>query len=301
MEQNLLIAEAMGGEVRVHIADTTALVEEARQAHDLWPTSCAALGRVLTVNALVASDLKKPDEKVVVTINGKGPAGTIVTQADGAGNVRGFIANPKVDLVNRQTGKLDVGGAVGTDGDLRVARDLGLKEPFTGVVRLHSGEIGDDFAYYFALSEQTASIVAVGVLMNKEDGTVKAAGGMIAQLLPDASEETITAMEKIQAQMKPMSFYIDNGFAPEEILAQLFADGRVLEKRHAQWYCGCSKEHFADAMALIAEEDLLQMIREDHGAEVVCQYCGKTYHFSEEEMNVVLEKHRNVENRKRIA
>ena len=300
MHDRLVIADALEGTVRIRAARTTDLVEEARKAHNAQPTSCAALGRVLTIDAIMASEMKDADVKPVVTINGGGPAGTIVAQADGAGNVRGFIGDPSLYIFNHETGKLDVGAAVGRDGTLSVSKDLGLKEPFTGKVNLYSGEIGDDFTYYFALSEQTPSLVAVGVLVDT-DCTVRAAGGMVIQLLPDAPEETIVYVEGIQQRMKPVSAYIDEGYSPEEIIHELFPDARILDERELRWHCSCSKEHFAAALALIQEKDLVEMIEEDHRAEITCQYCGKAYAYNEEELKEILERHRHVEDRQRFT
>ena len=168
MKDEIVVAQALKDQVRIHAASTTALVEAARQLHDMYPTSAAALGRTMTVTGILGSTLKDENEHITATINGGGPAGTIMAQADGASNVRGFAANPQIYLKNGRTGKLDVGKAVGRNGYLRVTRDLGLKEPFTGTVALQSGEIGDDFAYYFAVSEQTPSVVAVGVLVDTD-------------------------------------------------------------------------------------------------------------------------------------
>lgn len=288
MKDTLVIAEALNGQVRIHIASTTQLVEQARLAHDMFPTSCAALGRVMTINALMASDLKKPHEKVVVHIDGKGPVGTIVSQADGQGNVRAFVSDPQVYLFRENDNKLDVGKAVGTHGALMVTKDLGLKEPFTGMVDLQTGEIGDDFAFYFATSEQTPSVVALGVLVNP-DYSVKAAGGMLLQLLPNATEETIEAVENLTRAMKPMSSYIDMDMKPEEILHTLFEDAKVLGEKDIRWYCGCSRDHYFNALSLLREHDLQEMIEEDHGCEIVCQYCGTKYAFDEGELKLALE------------
>jgi len=188
MSEKIWIAEAVNEEVRIHAAKTTELVEEARRAHNLAPTSAAALGRTMTVTGLMASDLKSDEEHVDVRIDGHGPIGQVHVQADGKGNVRGYVDNPNVYL-SREDGHLDVGAGVGTNGTLSVTRDMGLKEPFTGTVALQTGEIGDDFAYYYAISQQTPSVVAVGVLVDT-DCTIAEAGGMIIELLPNASEET---------------------------------------------------------------------------------------------------------------
>ena len=167
MKDEIVIAEALDGQIRIHAACTTALVEHARKHHHCMPTSAAALGRTLTVTAIMASDLKGENEKVTAMFNGHGPAGTVLAQADAKGNVKGFIGDPNLYLV-REDGHLAVGQAIGTDGNLTVSRDMGLKEPFTGVSKIQSGEVGDDFAYYFAISEQTPSVVGVGVLVSPD-------------------------------------------------------------------------------------------------------------------------------------
>ncbi len=300
MQDRLVVAEALNGTVRIRAARTTDLVEEARKAHQMMATSTAALGRVLTVDAIMASEMKDEDAKTVVTVNGHGPAGTIIAQADGAGNVRGFIGDPSLYLFNEETGKLDVGAAVGRNGTLSVSKDLGLKEPFVGMVKLVSGEIGEDFSYYFAMSEQIPSLVALGVLVDT-DQTVRAAGGLIIQLLPYAPEDSVEYVENIQHTMKPVSSYIDEGMSPEEIIHLLFPDARILDEREIRWYCGCSKEYYATALSLVNEHDLEEMIREDHGAEVVCQYCGMVYQYSEEELKEILERHRNVADRQGLG
>ncbi|MBE6121937.1 MAG: Hsp33 family molecular chaperone HslO [Erysipelotrichaceae bacterium] len=299
MKDEIIIASAMNNMVRIHAASTTALCEEANRLHDMRATSCAALGRTMTAAALIASDLKNPQEHVVVTINGGGPIGKISVQADGQGNVRGYTENPGVYLFRESDRKLDVGAGVGTNGTLTVSRDMGLKEPFTGVVNLTSGEIANDFAYYFAISEQTPSVVALGVLV-ETDGSVRAAGGMIIQLMPGAGEDVISAVEKIAGTMKPMSAYIDARMTPKEIISELFDEPEFMEERPVQWHCGCSKEKFADGLMLVDEKDLLKMIHEDHGAEAVCQFCSKKYRFSEEDLEDILERHRHVENRQRF-
>lgn len=287
MKDEIVIAEALNGNVRIHAARTTAMVDEAQKAHKLYPTSCAALGRVMTVAALMASDLKDPKEHVVVKINGGGPVGSIQVQADGAGHVRGYVDNPDVYLT-RKDGHLDVGKGVGTDGSLSVSRDMGLKEPFTGIVPLRTGEIGDDFAYYYAVSEQTPSVVAVGVLVNHNDMNVQAAGGMIMQLLPDAGEDVIEQVEAVSRTMKPMTQYMQEETSVEDVIRALFPDAVIMEHKPVEWHCDCSKDYFSEALSGLHENDLQDMINEDHGAEIVCHFCGKKYQFSEEELRQIL-------------
>ena len=298
-KDELVIAEALNGMVRIRACRATDLIEKMHEVHNTAPTSTAALGRVMIVNAIMASDLKDEKAKCVVTINGHGPAGTIVSQATPAGKVRGFISNPDIYLVNEKTGKLDVGRAVGTNGSLNVTKDLGLKEPFTGVVELQTGEIGDDFAYYFAMSEQIPSVVSVGVLVGYECH-VKAAGGILIQMLPNASEEAYEYVEKLTKEMKPVSTYIDEGLTPEEIIHTLLNDAKVLGRNDLEWYCGCSKEHFMRALSLISQKDIEEMIQEGKGAHVKCQYCEKEYDFTQEDLKEVLDRHVNMEHRKDI-
>ena len=298
MKDEIVIASAMGGQVRIHAARTTELVEQARLAHVCMPTSAAALGRTLTVTAIMASDLKNGYEKITAMINGGGPAGTIIAQADGKGNVKGLISDPNL-YIAREDGHLDVGAAVGTNGMLSIARDMGMKEPFTGAVKLQTGEIGDDFAYYFALSEQTPSAVGVGVLVDP-DSTIRAAGGLIYQLMPGASEEAIEKCEEVARTQKPVSQLIDEGHTPEEIIRMYFEDADILETRDVRWYCGCSREHYFDALRTLSADDLKEMIEEDHGAEIRCQYCGSVYTYTEEELKEILEA-RRAEDRKSAA
>lgn len=287
MKDEIVIADALDGEVRIHAACTTQLVEEARKRHYCMPTSAAALGRTMTVTAIMASDLKSENEKITSIFNGHGPAGTVLAQADGSGNVKGFIGDPNLYLV-REDGHLAVGQAIGTDGTLTVSRDMGLKEPFTGVSKIQTGEVGDDFAYYFAISEQTPSVVGVGVLVSN-DGSVQAAGGLIYQLLPGASEEAIEACEKVARLQKPVSELMDSGMGLEEIICTYFPDANILEHRDVQWHCGCHKDRFYRSLMTLAESDIQEMIDDDQGAECVCQYCNTPYFFSTEELKKLLE------------
>ncbi len=297
MKDEIVIAEALQHEVRIHAARSTDTVRAMQEAFDSSATCTAALGRVLTVTGLIASDLKQKEEHVRVRIRGGGPIGLIVAEADGDGNVRGYGDN--MDLyAARADGHLDVGRVVGNTGTLQVARDMGLKEPFTGTVELASGEIGEDFARYFAISEQTPSVVSVGVLVGT-DSSVLAAGGMIIQLLPGASEETISALEKLAASMRPMSEYMQEGYSAEALVTHLFDDAEILAKKPLRWHCGCSKERFSGALLTLKKEDLRDMIEEDGGAEIVCQFCRKKYQFSKEELQEILDAKTDVEHRDR--
>ncbi len=290
MKDEIVIASAMNGQIRIHAARTTDTVEAARAAHTCMPTSAAALGRVLTVTAIMASDLKNDDEKIIAMLNGNGPAGTIIAQADSRGNVRGLISDPNLYIV-REDGHLDVGAAVGTDGMLSVTRDMALREPFTGSVKLQTGEIGEDFAYYFTLSEQTPSAVGVGVLV-APDSHIQAAGGLIYQLLPGASEEAIEKCEQVLRTQKPVSQLIDEGHSPREIIQMYFEDAVIMDARDVRWHCGCTREYYRAALQTLSEKDLQEMIDDGKGAEVRCQYCGSLYSFTPEELEAVMEEKR---------
>lgn len=294
MKDEILIASALNDEVRIRCARSTGIVNKAQKAHDTYATCTAALGRTMTITALMASDLKNDDEKITSIINGHGPAGTILVQAKGNGDVRGFVGNPHV-YYSREDGHLDVGRAVGTDGTLTVIKDLGLKEPFSGVVNLVSGEIGEDFAKYFAISEQTKSVVSVGVLVNV-DLTCAAAGGMIIQLMPSASEETIKKCEEIVSKLRPMSDLIHDNYELDQIIDMYFDDAIILGKKDIRWHCGCSKNGFAQSLMTLQDKDLQEMIDDGKGAEITCQYCNSQYKFTSEEIGMIL-KEKHVQNR----
>ncbi len=293
MKDEIVIAEALNGQVRIHAARTTNLVEEARKHHHCMPTSAAALGRTMTVTAIMASDLKNEYESITATFNGHGPAGTVLAQADGVGNVRGFIGDPNLYLV-REDGHLAVGQAIGTDGNLYVTRNTGLRDSFSGVAQIQSGEVGDDFAYYFAISEQVPSVVGVGVLVHPQ-GYIQAAGGLIYQLLPGASEEAITFCENVVKTQKPVSELISQDPDLEDMIHSYFPDARILQHKDIRWHCGCSKEGFMASLMTLKDADLKEMIEEDHGAEIVCQYCNTKYQFTEDDLKKILES-KHVEN-----
>jgi molecular chaperone Hsp33 len=284
----VLIGTALDDKVRIYCLNSTNLVEKTRLLHDLWPTASAALGRVESVVAIMASLLKGDDEKIVVSINGGGPIGTILVEAKGNGDIRGFVSNNEVYLKYDNSDKLAVGLAVGTDGYLSVSRNMGLKESFTSKVKLQTGEIGDDFAYYFAVSEQTLSVVSVGVLV-EVDYSIKAAGGLLIQLLPNHTEETIIQVEELLKRLKPISSLIDEGYSSEEIMNDLFDDVKILGKKEIRWNCDCSKERFRAALSTLDVNDLKEMIKEDHGAHIKCEFCNSEYEFNEDDLKNIVE------------
>ena len=288
MKDSLVKAVACNQKVRVLACTTTELCEEARKHHDLWPTSAAALGRVLSMAAMMGCMEKEDNHKVTIQINGGGAIGTVMADGWGNGNVRGFVGDPHQYLKYNDSNKLAVGIVVGTDGYLKVTRNIGMKENFTSQIKLQSGEIGDDFAYYYTVSEQTPSAVSVGVLVDT-DNSVKAAGGLIIQIMPNAEEEDIVKAEKAVAALRPISTMVDEGMDAVSIAKALFDDLEVLEEKPLHWHCGCSKDRFKAALTTLQREDLQEMLENDHGCEVTCEYCSTSYHFDENDLKLILE------------
>lgn len=268
---------------RVFACQTTGLLEEARQKHGLWPTASAALGRMMSATLMLGA-MNKNNEKLTVTINGGGPIGTMIATTHSDGKIKAFVANPEVHYTYNDTGKLAVGVAVGKEGTLQVIKDMGLKEPFVGTVPLQSGEIGDDFSYYFMISEQTPSVVSVGVLVN-DTNEILSSGGFIIQLLPEATEEDIVYIENKMKKFPAVSSLIHEGHTPEDILKMLFTDVEILDQQYLFFECDCSKEKMKEALLTIGKDELLAMIDEDHGCEMKCQFCNEKYHFNEEELS----------------
>lgn len=286
MSDYLIRATAFQGKVRAFAADTRRLVEELRRRHDTTPTATAALGRTATASAMMGAMLKG-EEKLTVQIKGGGPIGQIVADANARGEVRGYVDNPHVDLPLNAMGKLDVAGAVGTDGFLNIIKDLGLKDPYRGSVPLVSGELAEDFTYYFAKSEQTPSAVALGVLVDI-DRTVKAAGGFIIQLLPGLSDGEITSIEAELAKLPPVTTLLDRGESVESILATLLPDVQVLGRMELRFQCQCSKERVERTLISLGRDELASILEEDGKAELVCHFCNETYHFDHNDLEQLL-------------
>lgn len=288
MSDKLIRGLGINDEVRIFALNTTETVNEAVKRHGAYPTAAAALGRAMTATVVLGAMLKG-EEKVTVTIEGGGPIGAIVTDANAKGEVRGYLKNPQVHFELNEHGKLDVRRAVGTNGFLRVAKDIGLKDNFVGNIEIVSGELGEDFSYYFYSSEQVPSIVALGVLVNP-DNTIKAAGGLIIQVLPNATDETIDYLTEAAGKMTPISKLIDEGLTPEEIVdAAIGADNwRKLDEMPVEFKCTCSKERFLNAMASLEKDDIKEMIEEDGGAEATCNFCRNTIWIEKEELEALL-------------
>lgn len=289
MTDKLIKALAYNNEIRVYVVDATEMVTEAQKKHDTWSTATAALGRAMIGTTLLGATLKG-NEKITVRIEGNGPIGYLVIDSNGKGETKGYIHNPQVNLPLNGKGKLDVRGAVGTEGMLTVSKDLGMKKPFVGQVPLVSGELGEDFTYYMANSEQIPSAVGVSVLVNPDE-TVKAAGGFMIQVLPNAKEETINKIETVIAELPLVSRLMENGENPDQILERLVCKDnyQLLETTPVMFKCDCSKERFADAIISLGAEEIQNMIDEDHGAEAVCHFCRTKYQYTENDLEALKE------------
>jgi molecular chaperone Hsp33 len=284
MKDYLVRAMIGQGEARILAVRTTELVEEARARHDTWHTVTAALGRALTGAAMLGAMLKE-DGVVTIRVAGDGPINGIVVQADRSGRIRGYALEPQVFMPLNDAGKLDVGGAVGREGNLYVTYDLKLKEPYTGISKLVSGEIGEDLTFYLARSEQIPSAVALGVMV-EPSGTVKAAGGLLVQLMPEARPGLGEAIEERLGRLNFISSLFETGLAPEEIIQQLFGemDLKVLETMELRFECRCSRDRAASVLLGLGEDELQEMLEEDGGAEVRCHFCGEIVNFNEEDI-----------------
>lgn len=281
------------GLVMATALDSTDIVSRAEELHNTSAVVTAALGRLLTATAMMGNALKGNDNTITVKIDGDGPAGALIAVADSRGDVRGYAINPVIEIPLKENGKLDVCGAVGTQGTLYVIKDLGLKEPYNGFVPLASGEIAEDIAAYYAVSEQIPTVCALGVLVNP-DLTVRVAGGYIIQLLPAAHgyEEVISKLENNIKEMKPITTLLDEGKTIEEIvkIALKGFEVEVLSEQTAEYKCNCSRERFESALKSLNQEELESMANEMEKAETVCQFCGSVYTFTSDEIRSFLKK-----------
>jgi len=290
-KDKLVRAIAAEGQVRAFSVNATHLCEHARKLQDSLPAATAALGRVLSAAAMLAATIKE-GERIAIRVEGDGPVESIFAQAWPDGRVRGYLRNPKVNPPSR-AGKLDVGRAVGKNGELYVIRDLGMQEPYVGRVALQSGEIGDDLAYYFLISEQQPSAVGLGVQV-QPDNSVSAAGGYIIQLLPGAAPEITDRLEEnIRKAPSPSEMIIDLR-EPEKILDMLLAglDWQMLEETHPRFYCGCTRAKSRRALRAMSVDDLRQAVEVGEPVQVSCDFCGRSYSFDTGELAEVLEQKR---------
>ncbi|SCN29077.1 33 kDa chaperonin [Bacillus wiedmannii] len=289
MKDYLVKALAFDGEVRAYSVRTTNTVSEAQRRHDTWRTASAALGRSLTAGTMMGAMLKG-DQKLTIKVEGNGPIGPILVDAHANGDVRGYVTNPHVDFEGTEQGKLRVYQAVGTEGFVTVIKDIGMREPFIGQSPIVSGELGEDFTYYFAVSEQTPSSVGVGVLVNGDD-SVLAAGGFILQIMPGAQEETISFIEERLQKIPPVSTLIEQGLSPEELLYAVLGEDKVkvLEVMDVQFNCTCSRERIESVLISLGKTELEQIREEEEETEVHCHFCNERYKFSKEDITNLIE------------
>ncbi|MEY8351115.1 redox-regulated molecular chaperone HslO [Bacillus cereus] len=288
MKDYLVKALAFDGEVRAYSVRTTNTVSEAQRRHDTWRTASAALGRSLTAGTMMGAMLKG-DQKLTIKVEGNGPIGPILVDAHANGDVRGYVTNPHVDFEGTEQGKLRVYQAVGTEGFVTVIKDIGMREPFIGQSPIVSGELGEDFTYYFAVSEQTPSSVGVGVLVNGDD-SILAAGGFILQIMPGAQEETISFIEERLQKIPPVSTLIERGLSPEELLYEVLGEDKVkvLETMDVQFNCTCSRERIEAVLISLGKEELKQVREEEDETEVHCHFCNERYKFSKEDITNII-------------
>mgnify|MGYP003293168124 CR=1 FL=1 len=272
------------GCVFVLAADTTDISETSRQIHNTSKVCTAALGRALTGASFMGILLKGQDSSVTLRFNGGGPAGSVIAVADSDGNVRGYVMNPDVNLPLNEKGKLDVGGAVGTDGFLTVIKDIGMKEPFVGQIPLVSGEIAEDLTSYYAISEQVPSVCALGVLVNP-DLTVAVSGGFLIQLLPTADDTIIDKVERGLEGLPSVTTMLAEGLTPEEICKKVLPEFNVevLDTAECEYKCNCSRERVEQALISVGREELLDMAN-DEVTEVKCHFCPEVYKFTSDDI-----------------
>lgn len=288
--------------IKISAAITTDVVEEAAKIHKLSKTTSAALGRVLTAAAIIGSWQKNEKDSITLSINGNGPAGKIVATCKNDGYVKGYVTNPGADLPTREAdGKIDVAGIVG-EGNLTLVMDTGMKKPYTGTVNLTTGEIAEDLAVYFLQSDQVPSAVGLGVLVDV-DYSIKAAGGFIIQLMPDATEEQISKLEENLKDLPSVTSILDEYHDAEKLIEILMKDidFKILEKREITYKCNCSREKVEDAIVSVGPREIEEILREDKKAEVSCYFCDKVYDFDESDLERMLKKAEDINKNREIV
>lgn len=283
----------MDGAIRVFVAVTTDLVNKAHEIHDTSPIATAALGRTLTVAALMGQGLKNDTDSVTLQFRGDGPIGNIVAVTDSKSEVRGYVVNPYVDLPLNEKGKLDVGGAVGR-GYLHVIRDLSMKEPYSGQVPIITGEIAEDVTYYYAKSEQIPTAIGLGVLVGTDNKAI-CAGGFMIQLMPEATEEVAGMIEDRMKEIKPITEMLESGMTAEDILFYLTEGFDMLvqnETVEPKYQCKCSEKRMHDAVVSVGKKELRKIIDEDGKCEVECQFCNSKFVFDKPTLEEMYKKAR---------
>ncbi len=286
----IIHAVAKDGSVRIIAAETTDLVNEAVIAHNTMPTASAAYGRMLTAGAMMGSMLKNETDSITLQINGGGISGGILVAARAGGKVKGYIVNPDADLPQNSQGKLDVSGIVGTEGKFTVITDLGMKEPYLSSIPIYTGEIAEDLAYYYTVSEQTPSAVALGVLVDV-DGSIKKSGGFIIQMLPGADDMLADILMYRLEEIPSVTTMLEDGKSITQIIAYIFEDMdlKILEEKTPEFHCDCSMERVEKALISIGKKELRTLYDEGKTEELVCHFCNKKYEFGHDDIGRLLD------------
>lgn len=289
MKDKIIRGTAKDGMVRFVGGITTNLVNEGVSLHECTPVASAALGRMLTACSLMGVQLKSDKEVITLKINGGGELNGVTVTGHSDGSVKGFVGNPNVDLPLKENGKLDVSGAVGTNGLLYVIKDMGMKDPYVGQVPIYTGEIAEDLAYYFTVSEQTPSAVLLGVLVDK-DLSIKAAGGVIIQMMPDADEMLADLITYRIQDLKSITTLIEEGKTIEDIIGEIFEDmdPKILDTIEPEYRCDCSKERVNKALISLGEKELQEIYDDNKSEEIVCHFCNKKYEMTHDEIGELL-------------
>lgn len=289
MSDKIIKALAADDSIRIIAAETTGLVSIASQIHKCSPTASAAFGRLLTAASIMGSMLKSESDSITVKIDGGGKAGSITATSYSDGHVKGYIGNPFVELMINDKGKFDIGKAVGKNGFVTVIKDLGLKEPYIGKVPIYSGEIAEDIAYYFAVSEQVPSAVGLGVLVDK-DCSIKKAGGFIIQMLPESSKETADLLTERLSKMTGITNLLSKGNTIEDIVKDIFKDMNIrkIDEMTPEYRCDCSREKVEKALISIGKKELSDIYKDNKEEEIKCNFCEKSYKFTHEEIGKIL-------------
>ncbi len=279
------------GSAFVVAADTTDMISKMEQIHKTSAVVSAALGRLITAASMMGDLLKGKDDSITLKLNGNGPAGSLIAVSDSDGNARGYVQNNVVEIPLNDKGKLDVKGAVGTDGYLYVIKDIGLKEPFMGATQIVSGEIAEDITNYYAVSEQTPSVCALGVLVNP-DLTINCSGGFIIQLLPGCPEETISAIEKSVSEIPSVTEMLKEGMSADDIAKKAMNGIKIdkLDESHIEYKCNCSKEKVEQALISTGIDSLKEMADSDEATTVECHFCDKVYSFTPDDIKKLIER-----------
>lgn len=291
MKDKIIRATCNGGKISIIAAQTQEIVEQSRQIHRLSPVCTAVLGKTLTIATMMGIMLKNEKGSLTMNIKGNGPIGSIVTVSDNKGKVKGYVDNPSIDLPLKKNGKLDISSAVGTHGRLTVIKDIGNHQPYVGQVNLQCGEIAEDFAYYFAISEQQPAAVLLGVLINNDD-SVLAAGGILVQALPGNTEEELDDLEKNIKSISPISSLLYSKKNIEQIVQEIFVtmNVKIHEEYNPEFLCDCSESKIEKVIISLGETEILDIMNSQGKAEITCHFCNKTYQFDKQHLSLLLEK-----------